>query len=231
MHLALLAALCLALAACSADPILTLPDVVAADTGPAQVCTPGAQVACTCVGGATGAQVCSSDGRSLGACECPDAGGGADAGSDAGVIDSGPRDTGTVDAGPGDVGQPDAGGGDVGADVVDAGSNPGTRYQACRVIGAPCSDGSTCLRTMGAGTSSSPQGLCSRRCDVDSECDGYAPPGGDPATVRCIYNATTEGHCAVRCASSSCPASTRCYTVSVIFKPGLSPYCQPQTDP
>lgn len=138
--LALCLALCLALAACSADPILTLPDVVTADTGPGQVCTPGAQVACTCVGGSTGAQVCSSDGRSLGACECPDAGSGIDAGSDAPVVDAGnteaavidvpvdvPRDSGTDagrDAGvdiPRDTGPADAGPMTYSLDMVRAG--------------------------------------------------------------------------------------------------------------
>ncbi|MDB4930084.1 MAG: Tryptophan synthase alpha chain [Myxococcaceae bacterium] len=91
-----------ALVGCAADPVL-LPDASTADTG-AQVCTPGAQVACTCVGGATGAQVCASDGRSLGACGCPDAGaledvGGADVGGDRPAsVDLGAPDVGT-DAG------------------------------------------------------------------------------------------------------------------------------------
>lgn len=121
MRLAVALALCLA--ACGVDPVLTLPDAATADTGPAQVCTPGAQVACTCVGGATGAQVCSSDGRSLGACDCPDAGGGVDAGA----VDTGPRDTGAVD-----TGQPDAGADVVEADVViDAGVCPNGRTAVC----------------------------------------------------------------------------------------------------
>lgn len=224
-------ALLLTLTACAADPVLlpeagapvdtgqTVSDVgwdIGADAGQpavdlgastvdapaARVCVPGAQVGCVCIGGATGAQICNAEGSALGGCMCPDAGT-------------------TVDIQPA-IDRPA---------VPDAGLNRGVRFQACRTIGAPCSDGSTCLQTISYGTAASPRGLCSIPCDMNGQCADYTPDGGDPATVRCIFSRTTLGHCAIRCAAGNCPRSTQCYGVGVLNKPGLPPYCQPQTDP
>lgn len=186
--------LLLALAACSADPVL-LPDASPADTGTnSQVCTPGAQVACACVGGTAGAQVCAGDGRSLGACACPDAGvdvpagdGGvvdvpapdisqdrpaaADGGADAGPIDSGPADASTFDASPLDAGG-DAGSADAPADVgVDAPSDRPTDVSVPMDRGAPAMCPSSCTTHVDCDpcrTASDPDSL--RHCCVSGLC-------------------------------------------------------------
>lgn len=156
---------CLALAACSVDP-LPLPDG-GPDTGSGRVCSPGAQVACACVGGAAGAQVCRNDGSGYGACDCPDAGGvvdaGSDSGADAGVIDSGPRDSGQTDAGASDVGvdAPADVPGDTGCPGSQVVCNPGigrcvnlqTGWRRddgsigdCGACGVTCGSGMVCFR-------------------------------------------------------------------------------------
>ena len=43
---------------------------LASSAAEAQVCVPGAQVACACPGGSSGVQVCADDGAHLGACQC-----------------------------------------------------------------------------------------------------------------------------------------------------------------
>ena len=209
MRLAVALALCLA--ACGVDPVLTLPDAATADTGPAQVCTPGAQVACTCVGGATGAQVCSSDGRSLGACDCPDAGGGVDAGA----VDTGPRDTGAVD-----TGQPDAG-----ADVVEA-----DVYGACIANGLRTCDGRSVMVQVGERDDAGVVhhcGACGATCDPGAEalhrravcnlcrcisecaagfgdCDGDATNGCESSLSSVVNCGACGRSCAGSCSGGTC---------------------------
>lgn len=197
---ALLPALVLAAASCSTDPVATdvpaasdavdivLPDAPApVDAGGAQPCTAGRIEECPCGDGRRGMQTCQANGA-YGPCMC------ADAGSPMDVV--------------------------VVADVVDAAAardavvaNPGVRFDACALLGLPCSDGTTCMRATLFWTLDGPQGICSSPC--------AGPCGGDAAEreqicVQAMFGALPDSgivpaYCARRCRdSSSCPPTTLC---------------------
>lgn len=212
MRLPLLAAL-LTLA-CAADPVL-LPD-----SGPcSSACGPGT--------------VCSG-----GACVA------VDAGSDGGFVDLGvpedrpaPVDLGASDVG-GDVGAMDAqqvvdGGNDAG--VADAGGNRGSRYQACRVVGAPCADGSLCMMDVTRWDESTPPGICTSPCLRDNQCAALPADGGrlpPPRCVRGLNEVISPSHCViVGCGGGDCPPSTICGPATFLPDNAVRQICVPRSDP
>lgn len=190
--------LCLALAACSADPV------------PQPLCTPGASSACTCSSGASGAQVCDVT-RVLGPCVC-----GSDAGADA--ADAPAADASTEDATAApcvpacaagtqcergacvafDGGATDAAGDADAADVPLSDAALATLFRTCEPIGSECAPG---VRCMGATFDAGTRGVCTIDCREPH----------DGVTDRCSRiagrsTACLNGHCVIGCARGiPCP--------------------------
>lgn len=144
-----------------------------------------------------------------------------------------------VDAGsPVDVGVMDSGSAaDVPRDVAsaDAGANRGSRYQACRAIGAPCADGSLCMMDVTRWDETTPQGICTSPCMRDSQCALLAADGGrlpPPRCIRGLNEVVSPNHCViVGCGGGDCPRSTTCGPATFYPDNAVRQICVPSSDP
>ncbi len=249
-RLFLIAAICLACAACSTTPPSCTTGSCAcqgaSDCPSGQVCIAGF---CAAAQACQGAADCGpGDGCAGGVCvpAAVDAGRPPDAGrTDAGTRDAGSEDAGREDAGP-DGGEPDAGAPDAGSAIpdggADAGADGGTASQPDAGPDAGVDAGNAgCTSNAGcSGGLACKAGSC-ESCTADADCapqvcclggtlggvsciagSCVSPPGGCTSDSQCNPPAQVcvSGACVAGCVPGGCPTGQRC-------DDGLTGHCQP----